>query len=81
MKTKVNLRKMEKRLQELDKGMDKAFTYERFVEWTKERGVLVKKLEPYRCPMCFKIVYDDEDYVVEYGKRWHPECRKKLKKL
>jgi len=39
---------------------------------------LERILEAHRCPMCFKLIPDEEEYVTEsyigLQSRWHPKC-------
>jgi len=40
---------------------------EKFVE-------VSRKLKPYKCPQCYKIVYSNEEYVLRSGIRTHKKC-------
>lgn len=68
--TSEELRALEKELEEMT-DTPRPVT----IAWLRRHSELETKLDPYRCPMCFKIVYGEE-YKVDFDTRWHLDCIK-----
>jgi len=69
------LEPLKKQLEEInDQITAKPLTLEEFNTLIVKADKIRKKLLPYLCPLCFKLIYDREEFVIENQRRWHKSC-------